>query len=191
MINDKRIIRSRQLLRDSFLGLLSERRYEDISVQDIIERAGVARSTFYAHYIDKEDLLVGPRGVFAREVKSPTEPGKKGGKWNRPIPSICFWNNILSHRETFQLIAKDSAMEVTMRDLYKKLCAIMNANIEWDPSAPGAIPSSLVVDHLAGSIITLVKWWVRQGMTCPPEQMDEMFQRMSLPVIPSNRLQHS
>lgn len=82
-------------------------------------------------------------------------------------------------------------MDVTMRDLYKKLCVIMKAHIERDPSAPVAIPSSLAVDHLAGSIITLVKWWVKQGMTYPPEQMDEIFHRMSMPVIHSTQLPHS
>ena len=188
MTNDKRAIRSRHLLRDAFLGLLRKKRYEDISVQDIIERAGVARSTFYAHFMDKEDLLVGPCGVFARDVKSHTDPGKDDRKRVRPFPTICFWYNILSHRETFEIIAKDAAMDVTMRDLYKKLCAIMKAHIERDPSDRGAIPSSLAVDHLAGSIITLVKWWVKQGMTYPPEQMDEIFHRMLMPVIPSNQL---
>lgn len=191
MTTDKRAIRSRQLLRGAFLGLLREKRYEDISVQDIIERAGVARSTFYAHFTDKEDLLVGRRGVFARDVQSHTEPEKYEGKQIRTFPSICFWQNILSHRETFRIIAKDSAMDVTMRDLYRKLCAIMKANIEWAQPEAGAIPSSLAVDHLAGSIITLVRWWVKQGMTYPPEQMDEIFRLMSMTVIPSNQLPHS
>ncbi|MCI0550259.1 MAG: TetR/AcrR family transcriptional regulator [Anaerolineae bacterium] len=58
---DRRIRRTRQLLRDSFLELLKEKRYEDISVQDISARADVARSTFYVHYMDKEDLLVGKK----------------------------------------------------------------------------------------------------------------------------------
>jgi AcrR family transcriptional regulator len=191
MINDKRAIRSRQLLRGAFLGLLKEKRYEDISVRDIIERAGVARSTFYAHYIDKEDLLVGARGIFAREAKHGTEPRVYKEKQTQLIPSTCFWYNILSHREIFKIIAKDSAMDVTMRDLYKKLCVIMITNIEPYQSDQEAVPFSLAVDHLAGSIITLVKWWVKQGMTYPPEQMDQIFHQMAIPIIPSNQSAHS
>ena len=65
---DRRARRTRQLLRDAFVALLKEKRYEDVSVQDIIERADVARSTFYVHYVDKEDLLVGRWGVFASNL---------------------------------------------------------------------------------------------------------------------------
>ena len=50
---DRRTRRTRQLLRDAFVALLKEKRYEDVSVQDIIERADMARSTFYVHYVDK------------------------------------------------------------------------------------------------------------------------------------------
>jgi AcrR family transcriptional regulator len=56
---DRRSQRTRQLLSAALIELMLEKRYDDISVQDIIERANVGRSTFYAHYLDKEDLLVG------------------------------------------------------------------------------------------------------------------------------------
>jgi tetracycline repressor-like protein len=191
MINDKRAIRSRQLLRDALLGLLQERRYEDISVRDVIERAGVARSTFYSHYLDKDDLLVGPRGVFAREAKSRSEPSPSGQHKAQLIPPTCFWINILSHRETLRMIAKDSAMDVTMKDLHEKLCARMRASLEHDQSLLEGIPSSLAVDHLAGSVITLVRWWVKQGMTYPPEQIDRIFHQIAIPMVCPSQFSHS
>lgn len=178
---DRRARRSRQLLRNAFLGLLRQKRYEDISVQEIIERAEVARSTFYAHYVDKEDLLVGGSGVFARERNEPelhVEEKKPG--WL--MPPICFWQNIRAHSETFKIIARDTAMEVTMKDLHNKLRANLQAEIQRSRPDGDVLPASLVVDYLAGSIITLVKWWVKQGMTYPPEQMGEMFQQLTLPL---------
>ena len=65
---DRRTRKTRQLLRNTLLELLKEKRYEDISVQDIIERADVARSTFYVHYMDKDDLLTGRHGIFAENL---------------------------------------------------------------------------------------------------------------------------
>jgi len=55
---DRRVRRTRQLIRDAFIGLARERGYDRVSVQDILDRADVGRSTFYAHYRDKDDLLV-------------------------------------------------------------------------------------------------------------------------------------
>jgi AcrR family transcriptional regulator len=54
---DRRSLRTRRLLGEALIALLLEKRYEDITVQDILERANIGRSTFYEHYWDKEDLL--------------------------------------------------------------------------------------------------------------------------------------
>src|ERR1700752_55551 len=56
---DRRIERTRQTLRNALIGLVLEKHYDEITVQDIIDRANVGRSTFYAHFRDKEDLLMG------------------------------------------------------------------------------------------------------------------------------------
>jgi AcrR family transcriptional regulator len=54
---DPRVKRTRKLLLDSFLTLLAEKRYEDITIQDITTRATVNRATFYAHFVDKCALV--------------------------------------------------------------------------------------------------------------------------------------
>lgn len=54
---DRRVRRTRTALTETFLELVVERPYDDIAVGDIIERAGVGRSTFYQHFANKEDLL--------------------------------------------------------------------------------------------------------------------------------------
>src|SRR5690606_5016268 len=55
---DRRIQRTRQLLRDALMALIIERGYENISIQDITDKANVSRTTFYLHYRDKEELLL-------------------------------------------------------------------------------------------------------------------------------------
>ena len=82
-------------------------------------------------------------------------------------------------------------MDVTMKDLRNKLCANIQAEIEQHQSEQAAFPASLLVDYLADSIITLIKWWVKQGMTYSPEQVDEMFHRMAMPVVGSKNFSYS
>jgi AcrR family transcriptional regulator len=57
---DKRIQKSKRQLLDAFVALIIERGYGNVTVQDIIDRAGVGRSTFYSHFENKEQLLRGP-----------------------------------------------------------------------------------------------------------------------------------
>ncbi len=54
---DRRSQRTQQALMDALIALLAVKHYDEISINDIIDRANVGRSTFYAHYQAKDDLL--------------------------------------------------------------------------------------------------------------------------------------
>ena len=54
---DPRVKRTRKLLLQSFIELLAEKGFRDLSVQDIAERATLNRATFYAHFEDKYALM--------------------------------------------------------------------------------------------------------------------------------------
>ncbi len=54
---DPRVKRTRQLLEQSFMEIIAEKGFQAVTVQDITERAGVNRATFYAHFADKYALL--------------------------------------------------------------------------------------------------------------------------------------
>jgi len=56
--NDRRSQRTQQALGHALVELMTEKGYDAISIKDIIERANVGRSTFYSHYVDKDDLFV-------------------------------------------------------------------------------------------------------------------------------------
>lgn len=56
---DRRVARTRSAVSDALFELMRQRRWEKITVQDLIDRAGVSRSTFYAHYDNKLDVLTG------------------------------------------------------------------------------------------------------------------------------------
>lgn len=54
---DKRVIRTRKLLLEAFFDLMRTKEFSQISVQDITDRAEINRATFYAHFLDKQDLF--------------------------------------------------------------------------------------------------------------------------------------
>src|SRR6516165_5904912 len=54
---DRRVQRTQDVLHQALMSLIIEKGYEVITVQDIIDRANVGRSTFYTHYVGKQDLL--------------------------------------------------------------------------------------------------------------------------------------
>ncbi len=54
---DRRIRRTRRLLKESLVDLMSEKAFNDITIKDITERADLNRGTFYLHYADTYSLL--------------------------------------------------------------------------------------------------------------------------------------
>jgi AcrR family transcriptional regulator len=70
---DPRVKRTRQLLEQAFLNVVVEKGFQSVSVQDITEKAGVNRATFYAHFPDKYALLdYSVRQGFRQEIEKRT-----------------------------------------------------------------------------------------------------------------------
>src|SRR5687768_7461485 len=149
---DRRTRRTRQLLRDALLALLKEKRYEAISVQDIIERADVARSTFYVHYIDKDDLLVGKWGVFASNLGHHAELMIQEEENSESVfPTRTWFQHIQVQDRILKIIARDSAMDLAMKTLHGILRRDIQAKVQRHLTEDGSIPSSLIIDHMASS----------------------------------------
>ena len=67
---DQRVQRTRDRLGDALISLLVKKPFDDITVQDVLDRAGVSRSTFYAHYRDKNDLFLSDAEDFFESMAS-------------------------------------------------------------------------------------------------------------------------
>lgn len=185
---DRRTRRTRQLLRDALLSLLKEKRYVDISVQDIIERADIARSTFYVHYIDKDDLLVGKWGVFASNLGHQATLMVHEEKTSESIfPTRVWFQHIQAQNNILKLIAKDSAIDLAMKTLHEILRNDVQAKVGKHLQSNDSIPYSLVVEYMANALMTLIKWWIKHDMSYSPQHMDDLFQKLVMPGVFSIR----
>lgn len=180
---DRRSQRTRQLLSTALIEVMLEKRYDEITVQDIIDRANVGRSTFYAHFLDKEDLLV---SQLTRVLDALTEQNGPFVAGELTPPSLVpFFEHVQEHHRLYVALARGGGIEM----LYKKGQERMRQNIEQHLRAVipaeqiAAVPLQLIATHVAGAILTMLTWWLDQGIPYTPEQMDTMFQRLVLPGV--------
>jgi AcrR family transcriptional regulator len=54
---DRRILKTQEALKKAVIELMSEKNFDDITIQELSDRANVSRGTIYLHYLDKYDLL--------------------------------------------------------------------------------------------------------------------------------------
>ena len=77
---DRRIQRTRQLLRQASIDVMQEKGFKAMSIQEIAERANVSRGTFYAHFVDKYALL---ESLLREEFQNLIHPLPPVSQWNR------------------------------------------------------------------------------------------------------------
>lgn len=181
---DRRSLRTRELLNTALIEVMHRKRYDEITVQDIIDQANVGRSTFYAHYLDKEDLLA---SGFARVLDEFSQPGQQpaGGSALTPPDLTWFFSHVQAHRQLYLSLVRAGAID----RLFKKSHAHLRQNVEQylggllPKGAEPALPLALVADYMAGAILTMLTWWLANDMPYPPEEMNRMFHQLVLPGV--------
>jgi AcrR family transcriptional regulator len=175
---DRRSQRTQQTLIEALLALLAVKHYDEISVNDIIERANVGRSTFYAHYQDKDDLL---KSGFERVLDMLIQQIRLGeANEGLRLDTTPLFHHAQGHYELYRTLAWGSGFELLTRDGHAALSAKFQESFTrfCQGKPEPAIPLAILAYSLAGTLLILLKWWLDHKMPYPPERMDEIFQQL-------------
>jgi len=174
---DRRSQRTRRLISEAFLSLMREKHFAQITVQDIIERANVGRSTFYAHYQDKEDLL----GTEFAEVLHALQQSVNA-KDGDALPTVGLFEHMREVQFIMQAFVLGDNADLLFRKVHLALAAAFEKYLAARQPQP-SIPIPIVASYLAGAYLSLVRWWLDNNLSYSPERMDEIFAELALPVI--------
>jgi len=179
---DRRSRRTRRLIAEALIALMVEGRYDRITVRDIIDRADVGRSTFYAHYRDKEDVLT---GEFERVLALLHQHLDDDADGQQLLPSLGLFQHVQEHHHLYHALVRGHGVDV----LYQTGHRYLNASVERqlatlvaDGCALSAAPP-LLADYVAGAFLSLLRWWLEHERPYTPEEMHAIFQRLVLPGV--------
>ncbi len=180
---DRRSQRTYRLVSSAFAELLVEKPYEEILVQDILDRADIGCTTFYAHYFDKEDVL---NSIVAEQLEMLTHQIAHSTARQRVVPSLELFEHVYhSQNQQFLALMRSRAGEPLWEALQTALCQAIEpalCTLCAEKRSP-PIPLPVVSQYLAGALLTLLKWWVEASMSYPPQQMESIFQQLALPGV--------
>jgi len=178
---DRRVQRTRPPLREALTGLILEKRYDKITVQDIIDRANVGRSTFYAHYQDKEDLLVSGFIALSDDLSSEVAAAHDAEESGHLLHSLAFFRHAYQHQALYRAMIEGGGEEVLLgtgrRHMLINIQAHLATRLAEQESL--AMPLEVIANFLAGGMLSLLTWWLYHEQPCPPEEINEMFQRLA------------
>lgn len=182
---DRRVQKTQQSLRNALIELILEKHYDTISVQNIIDRANVGRSTFYLHFRDKEDLFRGDwQRLLEYFVGQITPENLQTG---RIFPVRELYEHLKDFHRLYRALVKSGKIDRLFGYGQKYLAERIEIKINDDFSfeTQQAIPIPILANYLASEVFSQLKWWLDNEMPYPPERMDEIFHRLVLPGVNS------
>jgi len=188
---DRRVVRTRQALREALLSLMEEKDYNRITVEEITERANLGRATFYLHYKDREDLLL---EEFTDLIDALTQQLARLSilEWQQQSlpqrPILLVFQHVADNEKMYRLIlAGEGRFQATER----LRTIIVNAANELLQSkaelqellARNKLPFHFLANYLSGALVASICWWLEEYRTYQAEEMAGLFQRMLMPGI--------
>ncbi len=179
---DRRSQRTYQLVNTAMMELLSETPYESITVQDILDRANIGRSTFYAHYYDKEDVLESITKQMLDLFSQGVQQAQAGSEL---LPGLELFQHAKQMHQQLHILLKGQGGEVLMKTTQSLLSKNIEQKLASTLSAKrsSSVPLEVVSQYLAGAFLNLLKWWLEAEMPYSPERINEMFQQLALPGV--------
>jgi AcrR family transcriptional regulator len=175
---DRRVQRTRDRLGDALVGLMQEKSFDAITVQEVLDRAGVGRSTFYAHYRDKLDLFLSDLDEFLEAMATALARGNDTSRRVAPVREL--FAHVAEERRLYNALVESGRMH----DFLELAQGHFARGIE---QRLAELPRSRAITHahraalahaLAGSLLSLLTWWMALDAPAPPEQLDDIYHRL-------------
>ena len=193
---DRRQQKTRTAIFNAFSSLLAQKSYNKITVQEIIDTANVGRTTFYAHFETKDDLLKAMcEELFGHIIASAADCMHTHGLYsagNAPESVFC---HLLQHlqendKNLLGLLTCESS-EIFLRYFKENLNALIKNNfINIKTAGNNCVPQDFLINHISGSFVEMVLWWIKGRMKESPEELDRYFRAVTEPVLPHYSTAH-
>ena len=186
---DRRQRKTRRSIFDAFTRLLAKKSYTSITVQEIIDEADVGRTTFYAHFSTKDQLLKALcEELFGHIMENMLDSVKGNGLYSNaeaPSSATChLLHHIKEDRSIITLLSHDSS-ELFLRYFREALTDFIKAGFSEGNMGRNSqdIPEDFLINHIAGSFVEMVLWWIRSGLEQSPEELDHYFCKAINPLL--------
>jgi len=172
---DRRIRRTQRSLANAFIALALEKEYEEITIQEITDRADIGYRTFFRHYSDKEELLRSVLGEMLEELRDLMGPPQRE-LFSDPNFKASDWQN---GQAIFQHVQENSDLyRVLMRSERSLVDSVIDFTSQEIKAQIGFldvsdIPIEIIANHMVSSTLALVRWWLLTDLSCPIEVMGE------------------
>ncbi len=151
---------------------------DEVTVREVLDRAGVGRSTFYVHYSDKDDLFL---SVLEQGLEMwTTTLSRQQEKSNRVAPVAEFFAHVASAKRLYRALVNSGRIEAFFELAQGYFARGIEQRIKGSTDLRNPHQDELTAcsNAIAGGLLSLLRWWLDRGAKESPRAMDEIFHRM-------------
>ena len=208
-IEDRRVQKTRKLLQDALMELVAEKGYEAVSIREILDRANVGRSTFYAHFQDKDHLLHSILDrldeLFEQHKKQLVDATKNVGNADSTSltlglsPTISLFQFVRQNHHFFKAMLRNRGYGIFAKPVYDYVLAhvhgIFTNPVQADALAHlhgtfnlirsrekyDSLEAEIAAHYFVSALMGILVWWVEKDMPCTAEEIDTLFRELAMP----------
>ena len=182
---DKRIIKTNQQLYVALGTLLNEKPYSKITIEDLLKESKVSRSTFYAHFKTKDEVLVSITKMIFSHVFSHSLKEETTHDFSKA--SLFDYTHLVTHtlyhlhdeKKLIEAILSSESKDIFLRDLRAEVTPIAARALELNVIGTKGLPSELRVAELVENFVTVIKYWFNNNCSETPETLTNYFFNMN------------
>ena len=172
---DRRKVKTEKAIKGAFCALICQKKYADISVQDIIDEADIARATFYDHFKHKDEVLISiSADIFAHITDEALHAEKHHDFSNKQDFShriIHMLYHLSEEKAVIAGILRSESHDIFLMDLRSHLRSLFG-----DKALPTGrfrdVPKELFLNQAVNTLTELTLWWIKENdCAYPPERV--------------------
>ncbi|MFD3445361.1 TetR/AcrR family transcriptional regulator [Microbacteriaceae bacterium 4G12] len=184
--NDPRVRRTRQVIRDALISLIHEKGFDNITVQNIAEKATVNRATFYSHYHDKYDLLdksIEEMLTTLTDILEPKTLNKSEFRLTLDTPHPIFlslFSHIAENAFFYQVMLGDNGIPKFSFQMMKAVQTnlLLGLSLSQPNEDKLSVPRDILISYVTGAHLGMIISWLKQNMPYTPHFMAMQLSRL-------------
>ena len=179
---DRRQQKTQNAIIEAFCVLLKEKGYHKITVQEIIDRANIGRSTFYSHFETKDDLLAKIcehlfEHIFTTTFENSEEPMDYRGKQRAIIEHILY--HVKHDNKEIVGILIEQGNTICVNSFKEYFYEVIDQYwLENNEYLKAGVPVEIVKNHIYCSFIGILQIWIKGTWSVPIENIREYYMQM-------------
>ena len=179
---DRRVRRTRALIHDAFISLVIEKGYEKTTIQDILDRADVGRSTFYTHYQDKEAVLKANFDAMRDKLESAFADIATTGPIDVALPAALLYEHAYRNQRMYRAMCGRQGGALVQRHLRRLIGDMLRKRLRPEFSGAGSeVPAEVAAEFYTSATLGLLVWWIDQDFCGDHRWLTGLYRQLAAP----------